>query len=587
MLRKFQSFILGCLVSIVILEILIRVSYFAFEKFQETANNKNHLAKNPQQKLIKIVTIGESATAVATNEKNTYLVIDTAYPIFLEKYLNQKNLPYQFIVENKANLGGESGNVVQSLKRYVYKNKPDIIIVMMGLNDTEKISTERLGKIKNYILDGLSNLKTIQLYSLIKNELKSRQLGKEVLGNITQYKNLSNDFIENNRRPVFLDLGQISRSQGLSKFKQDNLSRALSEEFLALYFIRIGEVKKAEEILKNLINETGYGLTILASEFQDSNKFSQAQALYEKYLKENPRNSYGYSWLVQLHLINHNLKSAEALMKEANKLSLENQLPLFIAKAKIEKEKLKFSSGIEALKNQCGLNNQQRFTEINKKNLLDSAKLYSFQEDYQECMYLLSELYYLNHQYDLAEGNLKFFINNSSFLYSSVSLLQKVYEAQNKTQEAKTLIKNYARENLRVGEQFALINYLKNRHEQIEMKNATEYLKDHFEDTKDNFKQLKLISMRVGAELLIMQFPTFALEPMQVISGNLSGVHYVDNELIFNNGSREKYFFEPKFPYNFNHFTKFGAEVLAQHVADEIEKAIKNGNFPNFQPKTH
>jgi hypothetical protein len=587
MLRKFQSFILGSLVSIAILEILIRVSYFTFEKIQETTNNKNHVSKNSQQKLIKIVTIGESATAVAANEKNTYLVIDTAYPIFLEKYLNRKNLPYQFVVENKAILGGESGNVVKALKRYVYKNKPDIVIVMMGLNDTEKKSSERLGEIKKSILDGLGNFKTIQLYSLIKNELKSRQVDNEELGNITLYKNLSSTFKENNRRPVFLDLGQISNGQSESKFKQEKLGKALSEEFLALYFIRIGEVKKAEQILKNLITETGYGLTILANAYQDSNNFTLAQELYEVYIKENPQNSYGYSWLIQFHLLNHNIKSAEAVFKEANKFSLSSQLPLLISKAKIEKEKLKYSSGIDLLKNQCGLNHQKSFTQISKKNLLESVTLYSFQEDYQECLYLLSELYFLNHQYQLAEENLKFFINNSTFVYSTVMLLQRVYEAQNKSQEVKDLIKNYARENLRVGEQFALINYLKNQHDQIEMKNATAYLSEHFEDTKDNFKQLKLISKRVGAELLIMQFPTFALYPMQVISGNLTGVHYMDNELIFNNGAREKYFFEPKFPYNFNHFTKFGAEVLAQHVADEIEKAIKNGNFPNFQPKTH
>lgn len=586
MFRKFQSLILGCLISVIILEILIRVSYFAFEIYQDSAN-KNHESKNSQQKIIKIVTIGESATAVSANEKNTYLVIDTAYPIYLEKYLNQKNLPYQFAVENKATLGGESGNVVKSLKRYVYSNKPDIVITMMGLNDTENASIEKNVKIKKIIFDVLHYSRTFQFISLITNEIKSRKFDNEIMGNISSFKELSKNFIENNRRPVFLDLSRLSIHKGTDGVGQEKLGKALSEEFLALYFIRLGEIQKAEKILKNLINETGYGLTLLASEYQDSNKFSLAEELFVKYLKDNPNNYYAYNWLIQLHLLNHNLKSAENVLREAKKHSLENQLPILIAKAKIDKEKMKYSDGIESIKNQCGLNRQQSFTKINKKNLFESAKLYAIQEDYQECLFLLSELYFLNKEYSSAEGNLKFFINNSSFLYSSVNLLQKVYEAQGKTQEAKALIKNYARENLRVGEQFALINYLKNQHEFDEMKNATIYLNDHFEDTKDNFKQLNFISKRVGAELMIMQFPTFALGTMKVISGNLSGVHYVDNESIFNNSSKEKYFFEPKFPYNFNHFTKFGAEVLAQHVADEIEKALVTGKFQNFQPKKH
>jgi hypothetical protein len=72
---------------------------------------------------------------------------------------------------------------------------------------------------------------------------------------------------------------------------------------------------------------------------------------------------------------------------------------------------------------------------------------------------------------------------------------------------------------------------------------------------------------------------------MKVISGNLSDAMYVDNEFIFNNAPREKYFFEPKFPYNFNHFTILGAQVLAKHLADEIESALVSGKFSKNQLK--
>jgi lysophospholipase L1-like esterase/lipopolysaccharide biosynthesis regulator YciM len=581
MLRKFKSFIIGSLITVIIFELLIRVSYLAFEFYQDSVN-KSNISKIQNRKIIKIVTIGESATAVSANDKNTYLVVDTAYPVYLEKYLNQKNLPYQFVVENKATLGGESGNVVKALKRYLQKNNPDLIITMMGLNDTENETNEKPGKIKKIILKGLSYSRTFQFISLIGNEVKSRKLDKEVTGRVLSYEDLSKNFIENNRRPVFLDLGHTVASLK-KKINAEDLSKALSEEFLAQYFIRIGEIKIAEEILKSLIAKTGYGVSLLASVYQDTNRFLLAEELLTDNLANHPENYYAYSWLIQFHLLNHNLKAAEAILTKAHKHHFDNQLSILIAKAKIEKEKLKYSSAISALENQCGLNHQINFNVINKNRLENSIQVFSFQEDYQGCLYLLSELYFLNHQYELAENNLKFFINNSSFVYSSVNLLQKVYEAQGKNAEAKALIKNNARKNIRVGEQFALINYLKNQREINEMQNVMASLAEHFQDTKDNFKQLHLISKRIGAELVIMQFPTFSLEPMKVISGNLPAVMYVDNEQIFNDAPREKYFFEPKFPYNFNHFTISGAQVLAKHLADEIERALIAGKFSKFQ----
>jgi lysophospholipase L1-like esterase/lipopolysaccharide biosynthesis regulator YciM len=584
MLRKFKSFIIGSLITVIFFELLIRVSYLAFEFYQDSVNHLN-ISTIQNRKIIKIVTVGESATAVSANDKNTYLVVDTAYPVYLEKYLNQKNLPYQFVVENKATLGGESGNVVKSLMRYVQSNKPDIVIVMMGLNDTENEFNRKLGKFEKHVLKLFNYSRIFQFASLINNELKSHRDDKEIKGRISSFKELSKNFIENNRRPVFLDLGNSSFNFDETKIDRENMGRAYGEEFLALYYIRIGEIQKAEEILKKLISQTGYGVSLLASEYQDSNRFSLSEELLTKNLQNHQNNFYAYAWLINFHLLNHNLNKAEAVLAIALKNHLDKQLPLLIAKAKIGREKSKFKNAITTLENQCGLKNQQNFTSVNKESIHRAVSVYALQEDYQECLYLLSELYFLDHQYKLAEDNLKFFINNSSFVSSAMTLLKKVYEAQGKVAETKAFMKNYASKNLRVGEQFALINYLKSLHELNEMNDAISFLSNHFEDTKANFKRVDLISKQVGAELMIMQFPTFSLESMKVISGNLSDAMYVDNEFIFNNAPREKYFFEPKFPYNFNHFTILGAQVLAKHLADEIESALVSGKFSKNQLK--
>ena len=66
-----------------------------------------------------------------------------------------------------------------------------------------------------------------------------------------------------------------------------------------------------------------------------------------------------------------------------------------------------------------------------------------------------------------------------------------------------------------------------------------------------------------------MQYPSFGLDLLHIYAPEREGVLFIDNEHVFD-AAPDEYFFEPRFPYSFSHYTMEGAHVLAEHVADNI-----------------
>ena len=88
-------------------------------------------------------------------------------------------------------------------------------------------------------------------------------------------------------------------------------------------------------------------------------------------------------------------------------------------------------------------------------------------------------------------------------------------------------------------------------------------------DVHEGYKELYALTAERGIHLVVMQYPGFAEELMYSYAPKRAGVRFIDNEHLFD-ADPDGYFFEPRYPNSFTHYTVEGANVLAQHVADTV-----------------
>ncbi len=578
MKRKLTSVFIGIVLLVIFLELSIRVSSMVFSINQQR-RNQTHTQNLKNKKVISIITIGESTTAVAANEYNTLLIQETAYPVFLEQYLNQKNLPVHFEVSNQGIMGGESGIVISELKSYLINHKPDIIVAMMGMKDKidNKLKNQQTSVFTLVFNRIVESSRLYQFLSLFWAQYNIKQSAPIESKQVTKYADLTHDFLNNNQRLVYRDAAySFTSNDDISNYRVWNIT---SEEFVALYYIRTGQFKKAEALLKKINNDTGFGVFLLTSLYLDINELQKAEVLLKAYLVQSPLNANTYKELIMLYLSRHKLKEAESILALAKNKDLQDDIAIAVAHSQIEREKSHFDKGINLLENQCGVKNKIEFRNHKSDRIKKFLRNFANQDIYKECTFLLSEFYYLTRNLHMAERNLNYFINMAPYSFSGVNLLRKVYEEQGKKGKAQKTYEKMSNRNQRVGEFFALADFYKSHQNLPEMNDVFERLKEKFPQTSENFQAVYRLSQESGSKLVIMQYPTFSLAPLKHLSGNLSKVLYVDNETIFDNAPREKFFFEPRYPYNFNHYTVLGSQALARHLADEIEKGMQEGKL--------
>lgn len=152
--KKASLVILGLLVTVVLIEVFLRIGGFTYSAIQEYSN-RIFLKKN---ETYRILCLGESTTA-------------RQWPKPLEEILNKQNTEISFSVIDKGVIGTNSGIIVSQLRGYIKKYQPDMVISMMGINDEE--INKFIDKPNSlYIYEFLSDIRTVKLFNLIKLHLK-------------------------------------------------------------------------------------------------------------------------------------------------------------------------------------------------------------------------------------------------------------------------------------------------------------------------------------------------------------------------------------------------------------------------------
>lgn len=332
------SAVFKAILILLVIEGTLSLGYFLTSSFK-SYQYKQHIKNKGQYR---IFVFGDSVTA--KNEGGL------AYPKLLEKKLNSENKKIKVEVINFGLKKANSFNVLDDVKNAVKKHKPDMVMVMMGVNDKgEKISY----KDKN-ISKIISILKSTAIYKVVKfiSAPIKRNIKTEISKNITnKYPKiwLSNLWVKKCYAQeaeieeyiksgwLYKDKGELSAAESIF-IKATRIDSSNEEAYLGLgwVYLDLGEILLSKETFERVIeinpkNYNAYnGLGWLYSTKYKKLNYSEEEGLYlakemfKKAKEINQQSSDAYAGLGWVHHKEKNYIEAKIKLKEALEINPNN-----------------------------------------------------------------------------------------------------------------------------------------------------------------------------------------------------------------------------------------------------------------------
>ncbi|MFA6217523.1 MAG: hypothetical protein WDL87_07765 [Candidatus Omnitrophota bacterium] len=295
--------IFGILLSIAILELALRISVLTFSLIQET-NNKISLNQN---KTHRILCFGESMTA-------------NQYPKVLQNILNEKAAGEIFEVIDKGKVLSSSTYIASALRACLDRYKPDMVIVMTGINDISEFAPYG-----NIPLEETTALKTYKLVKILWGLLTTqRRLYSDSDGRETAIKKS----IE--RTNTFLNPEQFKKQEKIFKEAiEKNPGDSKSLAMLGLLYLRMYPENKfplATEMFKKagdigvdgILGNITYSR--LGQFYLDSQQdFAMAEKMFKKAIQIRGKTVWTagpYFRLGSMYMKQGKFAQAEAILKE-------------------------------------------------------------------------------------------------------------------------------------------------------------------------------------------------------------------------------------------------------------------------------
>jgi tetratricopeptide (TPR) repeat protein len=255
--KKFLFIITGLLLSLTFLETGMRLSGWLFLAGESYRNAKAFRAKGTYR----ILCLGESTSVWGGRD---------CYPRQLEKILNQRSSQKKFSVINSGIPATNSTGILSRLESQLNKYQPDILVVMMGINDipsatiseeATEIPSQPEGAVSNSsIVNFLRSLRTYKLAQLIWRNLK----------------NIKNNSPANGREPQ-QDLPELSHP--MEKDDANNVSK--------------DDLEREEKSLE-LYNNSANSYFQLAERYRGLGDCESAERLFLKVLTMDPAHEFAY-----------------------------------------------------------------------------------------------------------------------------------------------------------------------------------------------------------------------------------------------------------------------------------------------------
>ncbi len=325
-LQKTGPVVLVIFLFFVILEVALNIGGFLFSALQEYRN----LRSFKQKGIYRILCLGESITAMGGVD---------SYPMQLESILNQRKIGIRFSVINKGVIGANSSSILSRLESNLSKYHPDMVIAMMGINDSgNHMPRELISKSKVILF--LSLFKTFKLVrmirlhfvtkinekKLVEREVNNWQIGRDIFSK-SEYKLKKGIEINPNDDGAYFDLGRLYSGYYMDK--------AMFKDIPG-----IDETSGS----KNDLDYIYYGCVYL-----DKNDIPAAEFSFLKALEFNPGNDIAYIGLGCVYMNKNDIPAAETSFLRALELNPKNSL-VYIELAWISEEQGRSSDAEELLK---------------------------------------------------------------------------------------------------------------------------------------------------------------------------------------------------------------------------------------------
>lgn len=322
-------------ILLVFFELILRGGGFLYLSLQE---RKNSIALEKKSQY-RIVCLGESMTAWGGS---------FSYPAQLEDILNTQGAGEKFSVINKGIPGASSAVVVNKLKESISRYHPDIVVVMMGINDQLYYSDTDVsapGLVR--FCRSLRLYKFAKLFYLNVEEIflsKERRLIKQ--GCALRYNREYDQGERVFKQAILINSKSVSAYKNLGLLLEDKENFALAEDafksaifisptdaetyvYLGWLFEIQGRLPDAERAYKQAIeidpkNKNAY--ENLGCLYVKQGDYVSAEQVFGELIKAKPHLDLGYAFLARVFAETGRSYEAEKLEAVAQRLRSENTI---------------------------------------------------------------------------------------------------------------------------------------------------------------------------------------------------------------------------------------------------------------------
>jgi tetratricopeptide (TPR) repeat protein/lysophospholipase L1-like esterase len=579
----------GLLLSLTVIEAGLRLTGSIYISMKENRNQRSIKEKGEYR----ILCLGESTT-------------DRQWPGPLENILDERCPGMKISVIDCGVAGTNTGVILSMLDEYIKKYRPDMIIAMMGVNDDPSAVALPVTPMNPYT-DIRSFVKSFRVYKLLKIirisisvKIKSisRFLEEGILSDNTANEKKAKTGSKADEKDGSITNVKEEPVDKDPEMKRENVQKYIE---LARCYRDRGKYGPAEVMYKKAlqINPGNHAGNIeLANQYSQQGKYESAEVYYKKALQMNPGDDVINIALTKLYSQEGNLVQAEKYYERALEMRPGNEQG-YIELARICREQGKFGKAEVILKKNLAINPVNEAGYIELGNLYrDQGKNGKAEATYKKAIEIkpenvqgyidLGNLYLEIKKYDRAEEYFKKAIEvDPEYFYGYVEL-GMLYKEQEKYGKAEEMLKK----SLEINPGNTHANNLKIELEQLKMHfdGPTERVFSYYLPvTVENYRKLRDIADDEKIQLVCVQYPMRRLEPLKQMLGTDSGITFVDNEESFKEAvSKEgiNAYFWDMFIEDFGHCTEKGNRLLAQNIAEVIERKIFNKRiFDNGQKR--
>ncbi len=551
--RRAFSLLLGTFVTFLALEATLSVAYKAFAAYQYHTNEASIAAGGDE---VRILCIGESTTAVAGDEAGTMLVPRTSYPAQLETILNTRQSAIHFRVLNNGMMGGTTGSTLELLRMTLPNTRPHMIIAMMGIKDTPNEWVPVSAMLPSW----MNSLRTVQLASWVLEGIRLRSNA-----NVTDIQSFAD--LPTSAREKVIQLGNYLKEMRIAD-DPDAIDRAQA----AVYLMRIGRLKQAEDIARQVTVERGVGFCLLAEILYSEGHADDAYQTMAGAMTAHPEEGMYPVELADLHVRQKEYPEAQAILDDAL-AGTDGMLEPDLTRQYIQLEDVEVllarGQYDEAL---AVIGEIVPMVRIKYHDVLPPARLIVEADR--------GRAYIGKKDWDNAEKSLLNALDISPGRASNMWLLSQVYRETGQTDKEEAIRWKLLQSQGRVAEYFELAKLFRLSGQPERVPEVLAMAVEHTPSLKQNYAALYQLAEEYGSKLVIMQYPSFELDSLHLYAPEKPGVQFIDNLHVFD-ADPQGYFFEPTYPNSFSHYTYTGAHVLAEHVADTVLASFAPGTSPS------